>query len=64
MTAAQLHLTRAGARRGSCPSRAEIEMTNPLPDALKLIEVTLHDHPIVTATDAFSFPEKGLLQAP
>ena len=36
-------------------------MTNTIRDALKLIGVTLHDHLIVTASDAFSFRGKGLL---
>lgn len=43
------------------PSRADIAMTNTIRDALKLIGVTLHDHLIVTASDAFSFRGKGLL---
>ena len=43
------------------PSRADISMTEKLRDALKLIEVTLHDHLIVTSSDVFSFRQKGLL---
>ena len=43
------------------PSRADISMTEKLRDALKLIDVTLHDHLIVTASDVFSFRAKGLL---
>ena len=43
------------------PSRADVSMTEKLRDALKLIEVTLHDHLIVTASDVFSFRAKGLL---
>ncbi len=43
------------------PSRTDIEMTNRLRDTLKLIDVALHDHLIVTASDAFSFRAKGLL---
>ena len=43
------------------PSRADVEMTNRVRDALKLIEVALHDHIIVTPGAAFSFREKGLL---
>ena len=43
------------------PSRADITTTERLRDTLKLIEVTLHDHLIVTASDAFSFRDKGLL---
>ena len=43
------------------PSRADIAMTNSIRDAVKLIDVTLHDHIIVTPSDAFSFREKGLI---
>ena len=43
------------------PSRADVEMTNRLRDALKTIDVDLHDHIIVTPEAAFSFREKGLL---
>ena len=43
------------------PSRADIKMTEKLRDALKLIEVALHDHLIVTSSDVFSFRAKGLL---
>ena len=43
------------------PSRTDISTTETLRDALKLIDVTLHDHLIVTASDAFSFRAKGLL---
>ena len=43
------------------PSRADVEMTNRLRDALKTIDVDLHDHIVVTAGDAFSFRQKGLL---
>ena len=43
------------------PSRADISMTEKLRDALKLIDVTLHDHMIVTASGVFSFRQKGLL---
>ena len=43
------------------PSRADVEVTNRLRDALKTIDVDLHDHVIVTPTAAFSFKEKGLL---
>ena len=39
------------------PSRADIAMTNSIRD----IDVTLHDHIIVTPSDAFSFREKGLI---
>ncbi len=41
------------------PSRADIDMTNRIRDALKTIEVTLLDHVIVTPTA--SFPVRGLL---
>ena len=43
------------------PSRADIETTKRIEQALKAIEVTLLDHVIVTPTAAFSFREKGLL---
>ena len=43
------------------PSRADIEMTARLRDALKTIDVDLHDHIVVTPGAAFSFREKGLL---
>ena len=43
------------------PSRADIAMTNSIRDAVKLIDVTLHDHIIVTPSDAFSFKENGLI---
>ena len=43
------------------PSRADVEMTNRLRDALKTIDVDLHDHIVVTPCDAFSFRQKGLL---
>ena len=36
-------------------------MTNRIRDALKPIDVALHDHVIVTPSDAFSFKDKGLL---
>lgn len=42
-------------------SRADVEMTNRLRDALKTIDVDLHDHIVVTPGDAFSFRQKGLL---
>ena len=43
------------------PSRADVEITNRLRDALKTIDVDLHDHIVVTPGAAFSFREKGLL---
>ena len=43
------------------PSRADIDMTNRIRDALKTIEVTLLDHVIVTPTASFSFQARGLL---
>ena len=43
------------------PSRADVEMTNRLRDALKTIDVDLHDHIVVAPGDAFSFRTKGLL---
>ncbi len=46
-----------------CPeaSRADIDMTGRLRDALKTIDVTLLDHIIVTPSAAFSFQHRGLL---
>ncbi len=43
------------------PSRADIDMTNRIRDALKTIEVTLLDHVIVTPSGSFSFQARGLL---
>ena len=43
------------------PSRADIDMTNRIRDALKTIEVTLLDHVIVTPTASLSFQARGLL---
>ncbi len=43
------------------PSRADIDMTKRIRDALKTIEVTLLDHVIVTPTASFSFQARGLL---
>ncbi len=43
------------------PSRADVEMTARLRDALKTIDVDLHDHIVVAPSDAFSFHTKGLL---
>ena len=43
------------------PSRADIDMTQRIRDALKTIDVALHDHIVVTAGAAVSFKEKGLL---
>ena len=43
------------------PSRADIDMTKRMKDALKTIEVTLLDHVIVTPTAAVSFQQRGLL---
>ena len=46
-----------------CPeaSRADIDMTGRLRDALKTIDVTLLDHVIVTPTGSVSFQARGLL---
>ncbi len=43
------------------PSRADIDMTCRVRDALKTIEVELHDHLVVAPGDAVSFRERGLL---
>ena len=42
-------------------SRADIDMTRRIRDALKTIEVTLLDHVIITPTASLSFQERGLL---
>ena len=46
-----------------CPeaSKADIDMTGRLRDALKTIDVTLLDHVIVTPTGSVSFQARGLL---
>ena len=43
------------------PSRADIDMTNRIRDALKTIEVTLLDHIIATPSGSVSFQARGLL---
>ena len=43
------------------PSKADIDTTRRIRDALKTIEVTLLDHVIVTPDGALSFKDKGLL---
>ena len=43
------------------PSRADIEMSRRIRDALKTIDVTLLDHVIVTPTNSVSFQDRGLL---
>jgi len=43
------------------PSKADIDTTGRIRDALKTIEVTLLDHVIVTPDGALSFRERGLL---
>ncbi len=43
------------------PSRADIDMTGRLRDALKTIDVTLLDHVIVTPSGSASFQQRGLL---
>ena len=43
------------------PSKADIDMTRRIRDALTTIEVTLLDHVIVTPTGSLSFRERGLL---
>ena len=42
------------------PSRADIDMTNRMRDALKTIDVTLLDHVVVTPTASVSFQARGL----
>ncbi len=43
------------------PSRADIDMTGRMRDALKTIDVTLLDHVVVTPTASVSFQARGLL---
>ena len=43
------------------PFQVDIDMTRRIRDALKPIEVTVHDHVIVTSGGACSFRDKGLL---
>ena len=43
------------------PSKADIDTTRRIRDALKTIDVTLLDHVIVAPNSALSFREKGLL---
>ena len=47
----------------NCPeaSRADIDMTQRIKNALKVVGVTLLDHVIVTPTDSLSFQARGLL---
>ena len=42
------------------PSGSDIDMTGRIRDALRTIDVSLHDHIIVTSTAAVSFKDKGL----
>ena len=43
------------------PSRADLDMTQRIKEALKVVGVTLLDHVIVTPTDSLSFQARGLL---
>jgi len=43
------------------PSRADIEMTKQVADALKTVGITLHDHLIVSAGGHTSFRTEGLM---
>ena len=43
------------------PSAADLKMTARIKEAAKTLDITLHDHVIVTPTDDFSFSTKGLL---
>ena len=43
------------------PSRADIEITKKLVEAARLFNIRIHDHIIITATDATSFQSQGLL---
>ena len=43
------------------PSKADIDMTRRIKDALKAVDVTLLDHVVVTPSGSFSFQQRGLL---
>lgn len=43
------------------PSRADIEMTEKIVTAAKALEIVVHDHVIVGASETFSFRERGLM---
>jgi DNA repair protein RadC len=43
------------------PSKEDIEMTNRIIEALKPINVTMHDHVIVAEHNHFSFRASGLI---
>jgi DNA repair protein RadC len=43
------------------PSRADIDMTRKVKDALAAVSLTLHDHVIVSRGGAKSFKNDGLL---
>jgi DNA repair protein RadC len=43
------------------PSKAAIDLTQKLKVACKIMEITLHDHLIITAENYFSFEDEGLL---
>lgn len=43
------------------PSRADIEMTRKVKDALSAVGITLHDHLIVSRGGHTSFKSQGLL---
>jgi DNA repair protein RadC len=44
------------------PSRADIEITEQLKLAAKLMEISLFDHLIVTKNSYFGFKDEGLMQ--
>lgn len=46
------------------PSQADIVMTRALVSALGTLGITVHDHLVVTETEAFSFRSHNLLEAP
>jgi len=43
------------------PSRADIEMTRKVKDALAAVSITLHDHIVVSRGGHVSFKTQGLL---
>ena len=45
----------------SRPSTADVEMTEELAAALQLVDITIHDHLIISLTGHYSFKTEGLL---
>ena len=43
------------------PSKADLELTTRLKEAAKLMEISLHDHLIITSEAFFSFADDGII---